>query len=784
MPTARVSRVIHWYLTLLPPAIVAVCLLSIVGWLLDIPLLRTVVPGALPMMPGTAVGLILLSIALWLLRTERPSRRARVVAAGAAGLALAIGALMLLEYLTGRPVPWASEAMQHFSSSSGWHYGRLSLRGSLCLVLLGAALIQVASSGRGHPRVIQTLALAATFIPYVALIGYAYETKTLYEFTPSTGMALHASVAFLLLGIGVLAIRPNQGFVEAATGPGAGGHLVRELLVPFVFGQLVLGWLILAGVDLGAYDLRFAAALIAASNSVIFGALTAWTARALNREERMREAAEAEAGRSQRLLQQVVANAPVVLFATDHEGRIMLVEGNVRNRIHPLGLDSRGKSLYAIFHRYPRVIAGFEMALRGQRHRETFLLGEEAFEVWFQPVEAMNGGRAGVTGVIAVATDVTERERAEEALKRQNAQINAILDATSEGILLVDENRRVQRVNRRFLRMWGWSADEVVGHDDRELLKAATPLLCSPETLRGAFADSIREPENHDWDEIEFKDGRVFEYYSGTPVAPDGKTYGRAWFYRDVTARKKLERSLQEQNDQLKALDSLKNDFVNAVSHDLRTPLTSIRGFAEFLEDGIGGPLNTMQLGFVRELQKATNRLEGLVSGLLDFARLQAGTFRLNPETVDLKQLVGEILASFMPQAEAAGVQLKLAPETASATLLLDAPRIQQVLSNLLSNAIKFTPSGGTVSVSIRREGDGARVEVADTGVGIAAMDIPRLFQRFSQLDAGMKRGGTGLGLWISRSIVEAHGGEISVRSRPGAGSTFWFTLPAAPPTR
>ncbi len=236
---------------------------------------------------------------------------------------------------------------------------------------------------------------------------------------------------------------------------------------------------------------------------------------------------------------------------------------------------------------------------------------------------------------------------------------------------------------------------------------------------------------------------------------------------------------LEVQFAQLKALDTVKGNFVSSVSHELRTPLTSIMGYAEFLEDGVAGPLTEDQRAFVTQIQAGTIRLQTLVDDLLDFARIDAGTFKLRLEHADLRSKVLEAVESLRPQAETSGLRLNVVVPETPVELDFDAQRVGQVVINLLTNAIKFTPAGGTVRLALTQEAAGVRCEVADSGVGIAAEDVPRLFQRFSQV--GVQHRGTGLGLSISKSLVEAHGGEIGVRSAPGEGSTFWFTLPASP---
>ncbi|MNS48226.1 Alginate biosynthesis sensor protein KinB [compost metagenome] len=229
---------------------------------------------------------------------------------------------------------------------------------------------------------------------------------------------------------------------------------------------------------------------------------------------------------------------------------------------------------------------------------------------------------------------------------------------------------------------------------------------------------------------------------------------------------------------QARALDKLKSEFVHTVSHELRTPLTSIKGFIEFLEDGFGGPLTDGQRDYVQQIEKSASRLELLANDLLDYARMDAGTFRLERQEGDLAAKVREIAESFQPQASYRELTMRVLVPEAPVRLLMDSGRIDQVLNNLLSNAIKFASHGGLVEVRLREEGHQVVCEVEDSGEGIAPDDVPKLFQRFSQLESGKARGGTGLGLSISKGIIEAHGGQIGVTSRPGQGSTFWFTLP------
>ncbi len=246
-----------------------------------------------------------------------------------------------------------------------------------------------------------------------------------------------------------------------------------------------------------------------------------------------------------------------------------------------------------------------------------------------------------------------------------------------------------------------------------------------------------------------------------------------------------LERNqqLEAMNRSLLELDQLKRDFLNATSHELRTPLASIIGYSEFLEDRVGGELTDEQAFFVTQIQDGGRRLKRLVEDLLDVTRFEAGTLQFAPREVDLAGSIRQVLAALQPQLGAAGLSVEEELPEGPLAWIVDPDRLEQVLFNLLGNAIKFTPPGGTLGVSLRVDAAGVRIAVRDTGIGIAPEHLPHLFEKFYQVDPSSTRrfGGLGLGLSITKAIVEAHRGVLEVASTPGEGTCFTFTLPAPP---
>lgn len=245
-------------------------------------------------------------------------------------------------------------------------------------------------------------------------------------------------------------------------------------------------------------------------------------------------------------------------------------------------------------------------------------------------------------------------------------------------------------------------------------------------------------------------------------------------------ARREAEQAQQllaYQNQQLVELDTLKDEFVSSVSHELRTPLTSISGYVELLLEEEASAERRDYLGIV---DRNAQRLLGLVSDLLFSARLQAGRLELERVEVDMSRLVADAVASATPRAETAGVEVRV--DDAPVSRVNGEPvRLAQLLDNLVSNAIKFTPSGGRVTVALAERQGTVRVEVSDTGIGIPENEREKLFERFFRSQTALERQiqGTGLGLYISKAIVDAHGGRIGVQSQEGQGTTFVVELPA-----
>jgi signal transduction histidine kinase len=249
---------------------------------------------------------------------------------------------------------------------------------------------------------------------------------------------------------------------------------------------------------------------------------------------------------------------------------------------------------------------------------------------------------------------------------------------------------------------------------------------------------------------------------------------------RLYTQLEKNMRQIEDAAERMKELNELKSNFVATVSHELRTPLTSITAYVQTLMKYLGSNNVEMQREFLTVVNEESNRLAALIDAILDLSRLEAGKSRIRREEFDAVELVQEAAALLRPSAEKKGIVIEGSPSSGRMPIEADRELIKQALLNLASNAVKFTTDGGLVSISVRDDNSSLLFDVRDTGIGIPQGELPKIFDRFYQVDSSATRqfGGSGLGLAISKAIVEWHGGDINVNSEVGKGSRFDITIP------
>ncbi len=367
--------------------------------------------------------------------------------------------------------------------------------------------------------------------------------------------------------------------------------------------------------------------------------------------------------------------------------------------------------------------------------------------------------------------DITDRITAERALRLETSRLSLTLANIVDGVITTDSSGAITLLNSAALRILGTAESEVLGLPLGEVfrLRLSDPSVDVDPVAQvlGSGVAWETGSSRKEWRWLDTVDGRQLRVVASiAPIRGSVDDAGLILVFRDVSKEFEVE--------------ELKRDFVSAVSHELRTPITSMKGF---LDTVLGDPempveVRTEFLGVVRSQLK---RLAGMVEKILQFSRLEAGQ-KMELAAFDLTALAGEIVAELSPISASRSVSIDWDGPSLPVEVLADREQIRSVLVNLLTNAIKFTPDGGRVGIGVHAAEGETVVAVRDTGIGIRAEDLPNLFQRFYRApSSGQHAPGTGLGLSIVKEIVQRHGGQIHVDSRPGEGSTFTVRLPTRP---
>ncbi|WP_395059902.1 CHASE domain-containing protein [Polaromonas sp.] len=378
--------------------------------------------------------------------------------------------------------------------------------------------------------------------------------------------------------------------------------------------------------------------------------------------------------------------------------------------------------------------------------------------------------------------DVSARKHAQIEQQKAAAITSATLDATEDGILVINAQREMVLFNQQFLDLWRFP-EEVVKRGNREMTLFAMKQLKDPAGFLAKVEELYRTHSAESSDVLEFTDGRIFERYS-KPHMLGSQTYGRVWSFRDVTARRAAEAELKQAKDAADAANRAKTDFLANMSHEIRTPLNGVIGLTRFL---LEEKLSAIQRQYAELIDGSAQSLLILINDFLDFSKIEAGELALENVAFDLLGLLGEVSRLYALRAAEKNLDFKLDIDASvPAWVRSDPTRIRQIINNLLGNALKFTAQG-QIALAVSASPAGAdglllRIAVADTGIGISKEVQEKLFTRFSQADSSTSRqyGGTGLGLAIVRQLSELLGGQVELQSVPQQGSTFLVHLPVA----
>ncbi|MBB5324517.1 two-component system phosphate regulon sensor histidine kinase PhoR [Anoxybacillus tepidamans] len=364
------------------------------------------------------------------------------------------------------------------------------------------------------------------------------------------------------------------------------------------------------------------------------------------------------------------------------------------------------------------------------------------------------------TGMLSHSINILARNLQEmsKIQEMQTDRLHTLIENVGSGLILIDSRGYINLVNRAYKEIFHIRPADYLhrlyteAFVHKEIVKLVDEIFMKETKVRKQLVLTVDIERKH------------FEVYGAPIIGTNDEWKGIVLVFHDITELKKLEQ--------------MRKDFVANVSHELKTPITSIKGFAETLLDGAMKDERALE-HFLSIILKESERLQSLIQDLLDLSKMEQQGFQLHIENVNMTQLLEELIVMFNGKAEEKNIELQL---NASKPVYVagDSNRLKQIFINLITNALTYTPKDGSVEVHVEEQSDEVLVHVKDTGIGIEAKEIPRIFERFYRVDKARSRnsGGTGLGLAIVKHLVEAHHGYITVKSRVGKGTTFTVHFP------
>jgi PAS domain S-box-containing protein len=469
----------------------------------------------------------------------------------------------------------------------------------------------------------------------------------------------------------------------------------------------------------------------------------------------------------------------------DSSGLVLSVRASEASR-RMVSDVSEGESLHNHIHPddYDFFLWSAEWVLNGAHRQQTIQLRwARALGRWAK-VYATLRSESGETISVTFQPDEIEHAR------RAEAQLRRIVEGSAQGVI-VRTNTDVLYTNDAFAHMIGYaSAREMAAHTASEIASGRDPHMTAsihPED-RGLVGEHMRRRlageevvSNYEFRLVRVDGSVVWVDTRAALVNWDGQPASLSWM-SDINHRKAMEQELIESKEHAEFANRTKTEFLANMSHELRTPLNAIIGFAEVIKDEMFGPLGQAKYAdYANDIYTSGRHLLDLINDILDLAKLEAGKLELREEEVSLRRTVEECTTLMRNRAEKADVLLATEVEPRVGKLRCDERALKQVLLNFLSNAVKFTPPGGTVTTRLCRVAEGVALSVSDTGIGMNPAEIKVALSAFGQVDSKVARQhqGSGLGIPISKSLIELHGGRLEIESTPGHGTTMTAIFPS-----
>ncbi len=757
----------------------------LVGWIFDIPSLKSVFPGLVTMKMNAAIGFILLSASLWMTQSKRAGNPAtQKIARACSWGAILIGALTLAEYFFGWNLGIDQLIIKEGADAINTpHPGRPSPLLVMNLVFIGMSILLMdARQWRGiNPANI--FLFPAGLISFLTFFGHIYGVHYLLFSIPGvTAIALHSTIAFILLCFSVLFARPARGAASILVSETMGGVVARRMLFQSIIFLIILDYLINMGLRMGFYDEARETVIHNTFLIAFFTYTILATSRVLEQTDITRKKTEEVLNEKSRLLTNVINSSHDYIFVKDSGLRTVLCNEIFAQAQNKLPADLYGKtdiengwSAELVKGNPEKGIRGFEQddlaVLTGKVIHSDSDLGNIKGEIrYFDSLKVpLRDDSGNIIGLIGISRDITDRKRAE-------AERDRLFKLPLDMACIAGTDGYFKKVNPAFTKILGFSEkefletpyNEFIHPDDRQPTQAEVE-----KQLKGGLTLDF---ENR----YRCKDGSYkWLAWKAVAVLDEGILVATA---RDMTENKKAKDALIEAKNRAEEATELKDKFVSLVAHDLKSPLTSLIGFLKLVEGENVEPLNEGAKLVLKSAIESGRQMALFIDEVLNISRLRTGQLKLDMQFFDAKYLGEKMVADYSYLAGQKGIGIKnTIPE--NSRIYGDRILLSEAIQNLITNAVKFCRAGDNITISLA-EDDKTAICVADTGPGIEQKLLENLFQYEKKTSTPGTQGelGSGLGLPLAKDIMKLHGGELMVESGIGKGSRFCLKLPYVRP--
>ena len=814
---------------------------ALAGWWLDTPLLRTVFPGYPSMTPNTALLLLLGAGAVLLLWREEIPAWQRTGARVLAGLVGGLCVVSLIERLTGIDLGIDGILVNEAVAQSHPGAVQISVIAAVDLLLLSLAVLLLAHPVRSVRAWHQWLAIGMIAVALPPALAYLFSVWDGRHLQASLLMAVNTTLSLQLIAWGLVGARPGEGMIRRLLGGDAAGLLSRRMLIALLLVLPLFGWLALHLGKTYGWTVELNTTVVVELNMLLMLVLTVITAGALQQIDQRRELAELEKDRTLARLQQQAATLQELVGhrtlelaeAVKRAEQLALVARHTTNAVAVTDARARiewvndafvAMTGYSAEDAHWRVAGSFmngpatdhavfenmrQCLAAGQIFKgDVYQYTRDGRGFWLQlAIEPVRDATGQLEHFIAIGTDITEERRAAEALRLSEERWQLALDGSDDGVWDWDIAADTMWFSVRWKALIGYTDDELpntfsawrkaLHPDDWPWVQATLDAYLTRRTE--AYSVECR---------MQHKDGswRWILARGKARFSPEGQPLRMIGTHTDVTTWRETEMALRrarEQSEQLNeqletaigraqqlALEAnlgsqAKSEFLAVMSHEIRTPMNAVIGFTGLLLDT---QLTAEQRDWVLTVRRSGEGLLTIINDILDFSKIESGRLELEQQPVDVRQYLDDIAGLLGEQARAKNLRLWHHVDPAVPEFIwTDGTRVRQVLMNLMGNALKFTAQGEVeISAALETGPAGEPLlgfQVRDTGGGIPADRLDRLFKPFSQADSSTTRkyGGTGLGLAICKSLVKLLGGSIGVVETSPAGTTFHFSIACTP---